>query len=221
MFRIRGRSHKSQQHQQDKQIYSTMPPYAECTIASDCDVSDNSSTELKQTMKMAHEQGTDELHQEEVQQQQQECPDTPESSSHCSCEKSVTFSDYDEVFDIPHIYDLTQDEVDDVWYSEDDFDDIRYNCSRIIKALSGKSSRPLDKSVCVRGLEQHSREYSRRRKLILKKVYDTVAEIQSIQTFQGVSMADLMAELCIQCTSQSVRDAQLLAMNDSVAAICS
>ena len=106
-------------------------------------------------------------------------------SAKASARPSVTFSEYDEIFDIPHVDDLSDDEIDAVWFTSDDLDEIKSNCKDIIVSMgdSDDETEEID-GECTRGLDQHTREYSRQRKRIMKKLYETVYDVQSFQALE-------------------------------------
>jgi hypothetical protein len=67
----------------------------------------------------------------------------------------------------------------------------------------------------VRGLDQNTPSYARRREAILKLVYQAVNRIQTYQEANGVQVPELMAELCQKISSSSVAAAQKLGMLDA------
>jgi hypothetical protein len=130
--------------------------------------------------------------------------------------RRLRFSTYDEVFEIPHINDLSEEEVDGVWMSQNELNSVRRNAKCMV-ALMDKGD-TLMEGLDVRGLDQNTPSYARRREAILKLVYQAVFRIQSYQNANGIKVPELMAELCQKVTSSSVAAAQKLAMLDAAAA---
>ncbi len=129
----------------------------------------------------------------------------------------VRFADYDEVVKIPHINDMTQEEIDDSYMSDDELRAIRHECKALVRMIDAGDEDLGD--VCLRGLDQHTPEYSRLRKVTQEQVYDAIFGVQSYQVFKGVSAPELMAELCRKCSSPSVADAKMVGISDAMAAV--
>jgi hypothetical protein len=129
----------------------------------------------------------------------------------------VRFADYEEVVEIPHVNDMTQEEIDDSYMSDVELRAIQYECKALVRMMDEEDEDLRD--VCVRGLDQHTPEYSRCRKATRQQAYDAVFEVQSYQAFQGVSAPELIAELCQKCSSSSVAEAKMVGISDAMAAV--
>jgi hypothetical protein len=139
----------------------------------------------------------------------------PQQYQQCSRRsgRRLRFSPYDEVFEIPHINDLSEEEVDGVWMSQDEIKAVRRNAKCMV-ALMDKGDNHME-GLEVRGLDQNTPSYARRREAILKLVYQAVNRIQTYQEANGVQVPELMAELCQKISSSSVAAAQKLGMLDA------
>jgi hypothetical protein len=128
----------------------------------------------------------------------------------------VRFADYEEVVEILHINDMTREEIDDSHMSVDELRAIQYECKALVRMMDEDEDLG---DVCVRGLHQHTPEYSRWRNATRQQAYDAVFEVQSYQAFQGVSAPELIAELCQNCSSPSVAEAKMVGISDAMAAV--
>jgi hypothetical protein len=128
-------------------------------------------------------------------------------------QNAVRFAQFDEVFEIPHINDLSDEELDGVWMSPKELRSIRRGCKLTILSFEGQTTEWND--IAMRGLEQHTIEYSRTRKATRQQLYKAVFEIQSFQTFQGVSVPELIAKMSQKCSSSSVVAAHGTGISDA------
>lgn len=130
--------------------------------------------------------------------------------------RNVDFAPYDEVFEIPHIDDLLDDEIDNVWMTPEDGSKIREECKSIVVMMNDESENLKD--VETRGLEQHAMAYTEQRRAIKHLLYEAVDRIQNFQVEKGVEVSHLIAELCQKISATSVTAAQLTARHDLIAA---
>ena len=70
--------------------------------------------------------------------------------------KGVTFGQFDDVYEIPHLKNMSQEEIDDCWMSEEDFRVIRVECRDAIKALDNGLKQDLPEGYYLRGLDQQT-----------------------------------------------------------------
>jgi hypothetical protein len=130
--------------------------------------------------------------------------------------RKVNFAPYDQVFEIPHIDDLSDDEVANVWMSPEDGSKIRQECQSIVVMMNNECENLKD--VETRGLEQHAMAYTEQCKAIKYLLYEAVNRIQSFQEEKGVEVSHLIAELCQKISAVSVTTAQRTATRDSMVA---
>jgi hypothetical protein len=138
-----------------------------------------------------------------------------------SIKKCLRFDMYDEVFEIPHIDDLSDDEVDATWYSKKECQAIRRSCLRTVELmeqsndeddfrLSKRSSKH-----CTRGLEKQTDLQRESRKRQQEASFEAVMTIQDLSDSRGIALNDVMAELYAHSCSNSVRGAILVALQDA------
>ena len=132
---------------------------------------------------------------------------------------NVTFAEYDDVAEIPHINDMSDEEFDAVYYSEEELHAIRTECKELVRMINKKHISIQGK--CVRGLDQHTAEYSKWRKQIRTRIYDAVFEVQDNQEIlvvQGTEVSELIARISRQYSSPSASAAQKFAITDAARA---
>lgn len=88
----------------------------------------------------------------------------------------VRFSPYDEVIEIPHINDLSDDEINDVWMSRKELTSIRRRAKSLIKLMDLGSVHM--NGLHLRGLDQNTPTYTRKREAVQQLLHDTVHQIQ-------------------------------------------
>lgn len=127
---------------------------------------------------------------------------------------NVTFSSTDELQEIPHINDLSEDEIKDVWMTREELQAIRRQCATIVKFMDMDSA--IRHGVCLRGLEQNTPSYVELQVGIRRQLYDAVYAIQQFQETTGVAVPELLAETCQKYSRESVIQAQIVGHNDAM-----
>jgi hypothetical protein len=136
----------------------------------------------------------------------------PQRSSITKC---LGFHMYDEVIEIPHIDDISDDEVDATWYSKKEFQTIRKSCLRTVELMERKLSiKESSKHYCTRGLEKHTDLGRQIRKRHQEVCFETVMNIQDLSESRGVALNDIMAEFYAKTCSESVQEALRWASQD-------
>eukprot|EP00980_Cylindrotheca_fusiformis_P016004 scaffold4703_cov108-Cylindrotheca_fusiformis.AAC.12 len=130
--------------------------------------------------------------------------------------RNVTFATFDDVCEIPHIDDLSDEEINDVWMSAEDGAKIRKECQSIVLMMN-KNSEKLT-GVEIRGLEQHGVAHTEQRRAIQNLLYDAVDRIQSFQAEKGVDISHLIAEVCQKISAMPILAARRVATQDAIAA---
>lgn len=131
--------------------------------------------------------------------------------------KRVCFAEHDEVFEIPHVNDLSDDEIDAVWMSEEDFKSIRKECRMIILAIERECTNILD-GVELRGLEHHMSTQRKQKAAVREILYGTVEKLQCFQDETNMDVSDMMGEMCQKVSSRSEKMAHRMALGDAVEA---
>lgn len=128
----------------------------------------------------------------------------------------VTFSPTDELQEIPHINDISDEEIKDVWMSADELQTIRRQCATIVKFMDMDTA--IRHGVCLRGLEQNTPSYVAVQTEIRRQLYDAVFAIQQFQYTTGISVHELLVETCQKFSAESVIQAHIVGLNDAISA---
>jgi hypothetical protein len=123
---------------------------------------------------------------------------------------SISFNNDVEIFEIPNMSDLSDEEIGSLWYSRDEKDLIRYKCAMIVGRMD--AGEVLDES---RGLEMHTDSSLEKLRWVKSCAYEAVLGMQKFENFKGVALPDLMAELCHKCTASCQQEAHQRALRDA------
>ena len=125
--------------------------------------------------------------------------------------KRVRFSKLDTVFEIPHINDMSDEEIEDCWFGPAEFRSIRVECMDTVKEVdAGKQN----EGYFLRGLDQHTLRYKERRDEIGHQVYLAVFEVQTYQWRTGIDASDLIAQASQKYSQPAVAAAHMAAISD-------
>jgi hypothetical protein len=130
-----------------------------------------------------------------------------------SKDRIVQFSRTDELQEIPHINDLSEEEVSGVWMSRAELQAIRRQCATIVRFVDADSA--TKHGVCLRGLEQNTPSYVAVQVGIRQQLYDAVYAIQQFQVSTGMMVTDLLSDACRKFSQESVIQAQIVGLNDA------
>lgn len=115
------------------------------------------------------------------------------------------------VLEIPHINDLSPEEIFDCWMTGDDLRSIRKQC---IGTVGEVGDNKITDGMLLRGLDQHTNRYKEARDFISRQVYDAVFSVQEFERAKGVNCSELMAQLSSKYSEPSVISAQSAALSD-------
>jgi hypothetical protein len=142
----------------------------------------------------------------------------PAELSKETLDRQVHFAAYDEVFEIPHINDLSDEEFDGVWMTEDELNSIRRRCKALAKMMDEDEERARQKISCTRGIYEHSTQYIEKRHQTRDKVYKAVFLVQDHYDAAGEYDAELLGEISRKYSYASVLEAHVVGLRDAVAA---
>lgn len=123
----------------------------------------------------------------------------------------LAFADFDTVFQIPHINDMSDQEIHDCWMTAGDLREIRQACIGTVRNMN-KGEPP--EGIFLRGLDQHSDKYRERKDEINNQIYDAVFRIQEFQRLSGKDASEVMAKMCAKYSEPSVIAAHTAAISD-------
>lgn len=124
----------------------------------------------------------------------------------------LAFADYDTVFQIPHIKDMSKKEIHDCWMTSEDLKAIRQACIGTVREMNKGVEPP--EGTFLRGLDQHSDKYRERKDEINNQIYDAVFRIQEFQRLSGKDASEVMAKMCTKYSEPSVIAAHMSAISD-------
>jgi hypothetical protein len=134
--------------------------------------------------------------------------------------KSVSWAPMALVYSIPHINDMSNEDIKTIWYAPKDYKAFKKECreSARILAMEGlllDSNSPMTASFCVRGLEQIvDKQVGSLRRLRRKNMRCIVLEEQRGQLATGIYDPETYEELCSEISATAHRQAHMKAMQD-------
>ncbi|CAJ1949161.1 unnamed protein product [Cylindrotheca closterium] len=128
--------------------------------------------------------------------------------------RRVQFSGEHKIHEIPHIDDLSDEEIEQVWMSPDDFKDIRRECQKIIMIIEHDSSLLEGMGIELRGLEHHMVKQRKHIEGIQELLYDTVDRLMCFHDETSMDVGDMLAEMCQKISSRSEALARQIGIQD-------
>jgi hypothetical protein len=138
-------------------------------------------------------------------------------------EKCISFAAYDEVIEIPHINDFSDDEIKNTWMSHQQCQSMRKEFAELVNRMDeAHSTDQKIFSFCTRGLESHTDLYSTRRKAYRRVMYNAMARVLSRHENNtgGDCLDAALAEISKVCSASSVEAAKKIAAWDHMQALC-
>jgi len=146
-----------------------------------------------------------------------QCKTETALSARTQAERHIRFSPNDRVFEIPHLDDLSDDEIYDVWIRREDFEITRRECKTLIRIIQrGHQSR--FKDIELRGLEHHRPREKEEVEGFLDMMYDTVDRLMRFSDDTSIDVSGLLAEMCMKISECSVAKARQTALHDEESA---
>lgn len=125
----------------------------------------------------------------------------------------VRFSDFDDIFEIVHVNDLTDEEYFDSYFTTEELGSIRSECMSIVNRMDIKDDLG---DMCVRGLDHHTEEYDSWRKQIRNNLREAVLEAQELLHARGILAPEMLAELSQKFSVELVEAAKVFGMYDAI-----
>jgi hypothetical protein len=151
--------------------------------------------------------------------------ETPHKSLHEQNERgparsTVCFSEQDIVVDTLHVKAMSEEEKEASWFS---YEEIRYfkkDCLGLVGMLDDGMADMLlaedENDLCLRGLEQYSREEKHLRINARRQIYREIFEIQEFSHFQGISRTELIAQASSKWSASLREEAMKLGQADAL-----
>lgn len=137
------------------------------------------------------------------------------SDSSSSKGMSVTFSGKKHIKKIPHINTMSEEEIEQIWYSHYDYDDIKASFEYTVFMMDAGEARTVenDDHTC-RGLEMRTEEGAWSRFEHKRDAYNAVLDEQDRQWNDGEEDADQIAACCLEVTESAYKGAVERGMKD-------
>lgn len=121
-----------------------------------------------------------------------------------------------EVFPIPHINDMCDEEVLAIWYEKIDYDKIKQDIIPIVKRIMKGEKIEENNEMTIRGLEYRTRKGAIRRQHNKVEAITAVLDEQDRQIELDIFDADLISKVYLECAAHCLVEAQHLAGGDEI-----
>jgi hypothetical protein len=120
-----------------------------------------------------------------------------------------------EIYNVPHIDDMTEEEVKAIWYEKADYEKIKMGMIPLIRKMMRKEEIEETDKETVRGLEYRTRQGAIRRQHNKLEAITAVLDEQDRQLdCDGFINGELLSEVYRQFNSHCQEEAHVLALND-------
>lgn len=125
-------------------------------------------------------------------------------------QRSVSFSLIDDVTEITHLNDMSEEEIESRWISDQELATIRQACMRLVTLMN------LCHDKKERGLDQHTFSEQARKKHMRRKLYKAVSTIQEYQMNNQVWIPDILSGVCQKYSAACELEAHVVGLRDEV-----
>ena len=130
--------------------------------------------------------------------------------------RNVHFADHDSVVEIPHINDMSDEEVEGQYMSQTELQSIREQCKVYVRMIDeGLHMYKGKAKFCTRGLDQHIHAYTSQAQEIRDCIYDSVFSVQELQETADADLSELIAKVSQRLSIVSVQQACAIAEADA------
>ena len=138
-------------------------------------------------------------------------PPTTTSATRRRRRSTIRFAKHDEIYEIPHIDDMSDKEVDAVWLSREEMNEVRQEAKSIVSQID----QAVSMGLCIRGLDQHTKCYMTRRRAENDLIFEAVIRLQPFkERANGINVDMLIADLCTKYSKAAVAAAINRAKSD-------
>jgi len=138
--------------------------------------------------------------------------------------KFVRFSNYDQINYIPHINDISQEEIDQSWMNEEDYYSIRSRSLRLVEMIEDEKRYPISADtmivnkhlVCVRGLGDKTSQCVYERDRLQRKLQTAVFRLQQQQKEEGLVDPQAIRQVSKKYSKKSTKIARFVGISDGV-----
>ena len=123
-------------------------------------------------------------------------------------QRSVMFSELVQVVDIPHINDLSTDEIENTWMSREEMRLVQMECLDTVALMNAGATTLIEHNgLCERGLEKHTNAGLDKSQRVRCCAYEAVFGMQKFHGLKGFPLPNLMAELYNSSSAPSQTEA--------------
>lgn len=127
--------------------------------------------------------------------------------------RRVRFANKTRVRKIPHHNDLSEEQIEQIWISKEDYRALRQDCAKRIRFLDKvKMKEPNEAPFCVRGLLNHTASARAKKNAYRDVMYDALAQALDKELEENIEEA--LAQICKICSAPSVKTAHLEGLAD-------
>jgi hypothetical protein len=130
---------------------------------------------------------------------------------------SVVFAQFIEVVDIPHINDLSNEEIENTWMSREELHFFKMECLDTVVLMNAGETLNENDGLCERGLEKHTAGSLERIARVRCCAFEAVFGMQKFHRLKGFSLPNLMAELYSSSSAPSQSEAHQMGFQDAAA----
>lgn len=137
-------------------------------------------------------------------------------------ERCITFAAFDEVIEIPHLKDLSDDEINSVWMTCEEWNAMRTECAELTNIMDDAPSMDNPFAFYTRGLASHTEVHRARKQMYRDVMYDAMSHVLSSHqnATKGDCLEALLAEVSRVCSATAVEDAIAMAAWDELQVTC-
>jgi len=121
---------------------------------------------------------------------------------------SITFSGKKHIKKIPHLNTMTEEDIEQIWYSHYDYDDIKASFEYTVFMMDAGEAKTVENDEhTTRGLEMRTEEGAWARFEHKRDAYNAVLDEQDRQWNDGEDDPEQIATLCLEVTESAAKGA--------------
>ena len=131
---------------------------------------------------------------------------------------NITFSGKKHIKKIPHLNTMSEEDIEQIWYSHYDYDDIKASFEYTVFMMDAGEAKTVENDEhTTRGLEMRTEEGAWARFEHKRDAYNAVLDEQDRQWNDGEDDPEQIAALCLEVTESAARGASERGMTDQEA----
>jgi len=148
------------------------------------------------------------------------------NSVNVNVKASVRFAEYDQINYVPHINDISQEELDSRWMNEEEYNSIRERSLRLVEMIEDPKKRyPISADIMmvnkhliyIRGLSEMTTQYVYERDVLQRRLQTAIFQLQQQQREDfGVVDPHAIRQVSRTYSNQSYKSARYVGVMDGV-----